>query len=635
MRATGRFRIERTFRAGAARCVLLLALSVLQSCGDGPETSPQLTEEQRAARLARSEELILKLAPGLSKLGEALKVGGAFESIARKQFTPSIDVTAIGEPDQPWNLPIAEVERQNWPVKPDAVAIPPTIFELWKPFRAAHDLTEFSEAHFSIVKGDFDGADETRFEAEVGFEGIAHENDGAVISVVATQSLGWQREAGSGDWQIDTWRQTSFQTIRTPSPLFREVLGSALPDKTTLGRARRSYHEENIIELFTKGRFQVRSNNQLYAKYTDIEGLFQHPALAVVDIDADGLDDLYVMGRWGKNQLLRNRGDGTFEDVAPAVGLDIEAFCNCALFADFDNDGDPDAFIGRSLERGLFLENQGGKFVDRSRDLVRTPMPHLISSISAADYNGDGLLDVYLSLYGPSSRPHSVKTWAPDFFPPQMVAAMEQRESRSHTYLERVGPPNLLLVNRGGTFAIAPEAEQLAEWLNTFQCSWADFDADGDQDAYICNDFAPDHLYRNDGEGEGGVVKFTEVSKQFAGEKMRGFGMGASWGDYDGDGKLDLYVSNMYSKAGKRITAAFDGLDERTAYSAQGSLLFHNLGDRFEQVAGTKANAMQVAKVGWSWGGQLVDLDNDGWPDIHAVSGFYTAPEELAPQIDL
>ena len=91
----------------------------------------------------------------------------------------------------------------------------------------------------------------------------------------------------------------------------------------------------------------------------------------------------------------------------------------------------------------------------------------------------------------------------------------------------------------------------------------------------------------------------------------------------------------MYSKAGQRITAAFDGLDQRLAYSARGSLLFHHDGGRFRQVAGTGADEVHVAKVGWSWGGQFADLDNDGWLDIYAASGFYTAPEELAPQVDL
>jgi hypothetical protein len=91
----------------------------------------------------------------------------------------------------------------------------------------------------------------------------------------------------------------------------------------------------------------------------------------------------------------------------------------------------------------------------------------------------------------------------------------------------------------------------------------------------------------------------------------------------------------MFSKAGRRITAQIPGLDPRTPYSAEGSLLFHNLGTRFEQVAGTQAPALLVAKVGWAYGGQFCDFDNDTWPDLFAASGFYTAPEEIAEEEDL
>jgi len=617
-----------------------LVLACVQSCAgevdQSGKKSPSLTEEQRAAQLARSEELILTLSPALSKIGNALTIGNGLGASSSEIFVGKVAVKEISPGDSGVHGmgSIGEIVSREWNVSHTATNFPAEELKLWDSFFSDTKTEALAEASFHIVSGSFPAGRDDQFITKVGFEGVARIEGGVLVSIGATQLLEWEK-GGGGDWKLYAWDQKSFVTTQSPKQLFRDVTGEAIPDPATLARAQRSYHEEHVIELFTKDRFSVRTDNKLYAKYTDIEGLFQHPALAVVDLDADGFDDLYVMGRWGKNLLLRNQGDGTFEDIAPAVGLDIEGFCNCALFADFDNDGDPDAFIGRSLERGLYLENRDGVFTDRSQDLVSMPLPFLISSISAADYNGDGLLDVYLALYGPSSRSHSVKAWAPDFFPKPMVDAMVKREGGSHTYLERLGPPNLLLVNRGGKFAVAPEAGQLAEWLNTFQCSWADFDNDGDQDAYICNDFAPDHLYRNDGMGADGLVKFTEVSKPLAGDSMRGFGMGASWGDYDGDGRLDLYVSNMYSKAGKRITAAFDGLDERLSYSARGSLLFHNGGDKFAQVAGTGASDMQVAKVGWSWGGQFVDLDNDGWEDIHAVSGFYTAPEELDPQKDL
>ena len=69
------------------------------------------------------------------------------------------------------------------------------------------------------------------------------------------------------------------------------------------------------------------------------------------------------------------------------------------MFADFDNDGDSDVFIGRTMARSLYLENQGGRFVDRSEAWTDRPLPMLVSSVSAVDYDGDGLLDVYVSTY--------------------------------------------------------------------------------------------------------------------------------------------------------------------------------------------------------------------------------------------
>ena len=125
----------------------------------------------------------------------------------------------------------------------------------------------------------------------------------------------------------------------------------------------------------------------------------QHTSVSVVDFDEDGWDDFYVTARWGRNQLWRNRGDGTFEEVAQKVGLDLDGVCNCSLFADFDNDGDKDVFIGRSLERGRFFINVGGVFVDRTEENVIGGMPYWTSAMSSADVNGDGLLDLYLATY--------------------------------------------------------------------------------------------------------------------------------------------------------------------------------------------------------------------------------------------
>ena len=100
--------------------------------------------------------------------------------------------------------------------------------------------------------------------------------------------------------------------------------------------------------------------------------------------------------------------------------------------------------------------------------------------------------------------------------------------------------------------------------------------------------------------------------------------------------KQDLYVSNMYSKAGRRIMSRLDSLEHDFKISADGNVLYRHLeGGRFDRVSGLKPPALTVAKAGWSWGGQFADFDNDTALDIYALSGYFTAPEEVASDLDL
>ena len=189
----------------------------------------------------------------------------------------------------------------------------------------------------------------------------------------------------------------------------------------------------------------------------------------------------------------------------------------------------------------------------------------------------------------------------------------------------------MLLVNRGGgRFELAPENATVGLWRNSLQATWGDYDQDGDPDLFVANDWAPSNLLRNDG-----AAGFTDVTAE-AGATWFGFAMGASWGDYDNDGREDMYVSNMYSKAGRRIVAKVPGIQKRFAESAAGNWLYHQVeGGRFEQVAGLDPPAMTVMKAGWSWGGRWTDFDNDGFLDLYVLSGYFTAPKELSSELDL
>ena len=340
------------------------------------------------------------------------------------------------------------------------------------------------------------------------------------------------------------------------------------------------------------------------------------------------------MARWGRNQLFRNQGNGTFVEFAEQMGLGLDGLCTAAIFGDFDNDDDADVFIGRWLEPSLYFVNMDGQFVDRSASLVEPRLPALVTSVAAADYDGDGLLDVYFSTYAPSFRDLSDQQAAARFLPVADVNELFRRFSdldETAMFLDSVGPPNVLLKNQGqGRFGPSPHRESVAQWHNTFQSTWADYDGDGDPDLYIANDFAPDCLFRNDGEDG-----FTDVTRQLGGDAMLGFGMGASFGDYDQDGHQDLYVSNMYSKAGMRIVSRIPGLYGRFLRAAEGNRLFRFDGDMFQLMSGTNPTALAVTKADWSWGGQFVDVDNNGFLDIYVASGYYSAPSKVACDIDL
>jgi hypothetical protein len=208
---------------------------------------------------------------------------------------------------------------------------------------------------------------------------------------------------------------------------------------------------------------------------------------------------------------------------------------------------------------------------------------------------------------------------------------MEHKQSRAVTVLDQIGPPNVLLINRGGgRFEPAPDNNMVGLWRNSLQATWCDFNLDGKPDLYIPNDWGPNVLFRNDGP-----AGFTDVTTQM-GLTCYGFSMGASFGDYDNDGRDDLYVSNMYSEAGRRITARIPRLNPMFAEAANGNFLYHREADgKFKQVAGLDAPAMRVKNVGWSWGGCFADFDNDGFLDLYVMSGYFTAPKELSSGVDL
>ena len=508
------------------------------------------------------------------------------------------------------------IRANKWEVAEAVHDRPIADIRLWQPF--LERVLYFDYARFYVVAGDFTDEAESSFEATLGFAALARMTDGSVTHVSARS-----RGLFIGT-QLQEWHTDRFDLLQGTQLLFADALESAIPDPKERERLRASAHQALVLQSILDPEFVPPH------AFFDKPAFDRHPGVSVVDIDRDGWDDIYLMDRWGPNVLLRNRGDGTFEDIAPRLGLDLADHSSSALFADFDNDGDADVVLGRTLEPSRYFVNEGGTFVDRSKDRVDAPLPYLVSSVSAVDYDQDGLLDVYLSTYAASMLKTllggAVEHPTGMLLQDQLDADESRRlyelhqQEGSHDNLAFPGPPNVLLHNvGGGRFERVVDPGPLAAWRNTYQTTWADIDGDGDSDAYLANDFSINTLVRNDGDGV--FVDITEES----GTADIGFGMGASWGDYDNDGAQDLYVTNMYSKAGKRITALAGALGQEFAAMAEGNSLFHQDEDGFDRVTPSGVNA-----AGWSWGGQFIDVDLDGQLDLFALSGYYTAPPEVA-----
>ena len=598
------------------------------------KAAKKAASEKVVQQLVSSEELLLELTPQLRPLSRNVLNLSLPGSTGREVFADRVKVTGQIELKSSAPPSASKPISPRWEIRQRTDSVARNDLQLWQSI--LDDTAWFENAGFYFVRGYFTDDSFDQFRATIGFNGLAVHHDGNQSGLHLDLEVDWSREATTDDespWRITAWKHVGLTTLEAPGPIFRDVLPDVLNDPDIVSRATISEHDRITSDVMAGKDYFLPAGETYPFFFPDVT--LEHPGVAVVDIDDDGFDDLYVAMQHGKNFLFRNKGDGTFDEVAAKYGLDLAEDSTSAIFADFDNDGDPDLFLGRARHKSMYLVNEEGQFVEQSEQRIIHPLPALVSSISAADYNGDGLLDVYFSTYSPIEEANrfaeqSIPLWLKHFLTPAQAAEFERRNQGAHRFTNRSGPPNVLLKNvGGGNFELAKENSQLELWRMTFQATWNDFDSDGDPDLYVANDYAPDHLFRNDG-----AAGFSDVTETL-GLTGLGFGMGASWADYDNDGQTDIYISNMYSKAGQRILSQVADIDPRIREMAGGNFLYRGDDGKFSLVSGSGESDLHVAKAGWSWGSQFFDYDNDGYRDIYALSGYYTAPADIAIDIDL
>ena len=336
---------------------------------------------------------------------------------------------------------------------------------------------------------------------------------------------------------------------------------------------------------------------------------------AFLDYDNDGWMDIFLLTgtrmnatpAGATNRLYKNNRDGTFTDVTEKAGLHDAGWAGGVCVGDYNNDGFEDLFCTYFGQNKLYRNNGDGTFTDVTKQAgLLNDAPRYGAGCTFLDYNRDGNLDLFVSNYVqfdlkrvPKPGQNSNCTW-------KGVDVECGPRGLPH------GVHSLYRNNGDGTFTDVSVQAGISTLRGSYGMTVvsADFDEDGWPDIYLACDSTPSLLFMNNHDGtfrEEGVIRGVALSED--GEEQAGMGVGV--GDYDLDGHLDLF---------------------KTHFSEDTNGLYHNDGK------GNFVDVTRVARIGVEnryvgWGAGIVDLDNDGFPDIFMVTGsVYPELEKTMPQ---
>jgi enediyne biosynthesis protein E4 len=337
---------------------------------------------------------------------------------------------------------------------------------------------------------------------------------------------------------------------------------------------------------------------------------------AFFDYDNDGWMDIFILGgrhlesipARASNRLYKNNRDGTFTDVTARAGLLDAGWAVGVCVGDYNNDGFEDLFVTYYGQNRLYHNNGDETFSDvTAKAGLLDPRTRFGSGCTFVDYNRDGLLDIFVANYADVDLANAPK---PSLKMPNCnYEGVPVNCGPSGLPL----PSHLLYRNNGdGTFTNVSTESGIAALRGSYGLTVAAFDADDDgwPDILLACDSTPSLLLMNNHDGtfrEEGLVRGVALN----GEGKEVAGMGVAIGDYDLDGRPDIV---------------------KTHFQKQATGLYHNLG-RGEFADVTSQAGLAIERRFISWGTCLLDLDNDGFPDIFVATGtVYPELELVYPQ---
>ncbi len=410
-------------------------------------------------------------------------------------------------------------------------------------------------------------------------------------SVQAKWRMGW-RLLAPDQAQLLSIQAQAFHAIQG-RPLFLEATQAVFGDNACWD----SDFRHGVHDTFQ------RLDRQAGVAFQGMQGL------AVGDVNGDGHDDVYVPQQVGlANRLFLRGEDGKAKDVSQTARVALLDVTRAALLVDLDNDGHQDLVASVANSILIRFGDGRGVFPAEGQQWLLAKGSEQFYSLAAADPDRDGDLDVYACRYSlggvmhGAPRPyHDAQNGASNYY---------WRNEGKRTFVD--GTSDAGLDQDNSRFSLG--------------AVWEDLNGDGHIDLYVVNDFGRNNAFVNDGKG-----RFQDRAASLGVEDL-GAGMGASFGDFDRDGDLDLYVTNMFSAPGLRTTKQalrwMDGKHEavRPHYikHASGNSLLRRDGEVFVDVT----QASQTAMGRWAWGSMFTDLDGDSWPDLVVPNGQTTSASQ-------
>lgn len=423
--------------------------------------------------------------------------------------------------------------------------------------------------------------------------------------------------------------ETKLEGLRPndPNATTLRLLDQAKQKQFESAKAWEVFHDFQFTDKFDQSgiRFESQVVDDAAKHYKAVH--YDHgTGMAVADVDGDGLLDIFFVNQLGGNELWRNIGHGKFENMTSTAGVALAGrICVSASFADIDNDGLPDLFVTTVRMGNVLFKNLGkGKFENITQSAGVGYVGHS-SGAQFFDFNNDGLLDLFVCNVGKYTTDQK---GAGGYY-------IASRDAFTRYRNPAFSEQSILYQNLGGG-----RFKDVSKEMNLQHAGWSgdatfcDVNGDGWPDLYVLSMSGDDKFYENN-HGKG----FVEKTASYFPKTPWG-SMGVKFFDWNNDGLIDLFVTDMHSdmtklqtEAGvKNFGSAFAKVKSEqwcsAEWSAQAlqSATNNILGNAFYENEGTGKYREISDKIGaetyWPWGITVADLNADGYEDVFVTAGM-------------